>query len=67
MSVKNFIETRHIALPKGGELVVDITREFLSRVRQHFNLNAGEYVTDEQIRMFMWGSIKSAIDKATEE
>lgn len=55
-------ETRRIALPRGGELEVQLSHEFLWRVSQQFAVPLGE-VTDDHIRMFVWGAMKTAIDK----
>lgn len=58
------MEKKSIQLPQGGTLEVEMTPEFLSRVRAHFNLPAMNTVADDHIRMFIWGAFKNAIDKA---
>lgn len=55
---------KNIQLPGGGTLEVDVTPEFLSIVRKHFNLPAMNTVADDHIRMYIWGAFKNAIDKA---
>lgn len=59
----NVVESRTITLPKGGELSVDMTEEFLVRVRAHFNLGETVSPDNEQVRMFIFGAVKTAIDK----
>ena len=56
-------ETRKIALPKGGELEIRLSHEFLWKVSEQFSVPVDE-VTNDHIRMFVWGAMKSAIDKA---
>lgn len=58
---------RNIALPKGGTLEVDVTPQFLDVVRKHFQLSPKAIVSDEHIRMYVWGAFKNAIDKADKE
>jgi len=55
---------KSIELPKGGALEVEMTPEFLNVVRDHFNLPKMNTVSDEHIRMYIWGAFKNAIDKA---
>jgi hypothetical protein len=57
------MEKRIIKLPKGGDLEVDITPEFLNIVKSHFNLEDMSDVTDYHIRMFIYATTKSAFDK----
>lgn len=63
----NVTETRIISLPKGGTLVLDITDAFYPTVRERFNLGVDEFVSDEFIRMFVFGTVKSAFDKVENE
>lgn len=58
------MEKKNITLPKGGTLEVDMTPEFLRAVRSHFNLPSMNTVSDDHIRMYIWGAFKNAIDKA---
>lgn len=57
-------ETRRIPLPRGGELEVHVTPAFLDKARKQFGLEPGAPVTDDHVRMFFYGSVKTAIDKA---
>jgi len=58
------VETRRIMTPKGAILEIDMTNEFLVKVRQHFMLSEKENPSDDQLRMFVFGTVKTAIDKA---
>lgn len=57
-------EKRTITLPKGGLLEVCVTPEFLNKARKQFGLAENETVTDDHVRMFFYGSVKNAVDKA---
>ena len=57
------MEKRIIRLPKGGDLEVELTPEFLNVVKSHFGLNDISEVDDDHIRMFVYISTKSAFDK----
>jgi hypothetical protein len=54
---------RTIALPQGGTLEVDMTPEFLSRVRAQFSLSSDAPIADDHIRMFVWGAVNSGLTK----
>tara|TARA_R110001592_G_scaffold225648_2_gene481636 strand:- start:354 stop:548 length:195 start_codon:yes stop_codon:yes gene_type:complete len=56
------MKTKIIKLPKGGNLEVSMTKKFLNVVSNHFKLSCESDVTDEHIRMFVYGSFKNAID-----
>lgn len=56
-------EKRVIGLPRGGQLEVEMSREFVHLVSRQFGLSPNE-LTDDHVRMFVWGSLKNAIDKA---
>jgi hypothetical protein len=60
-------EVRLIKLPKGETLEVTIFPGFYERVRSHFGLLPNAYVDDDHLRMFVFGSFKTAIDKVEEE
>jgi hypothetical protein len=61
------MEKRIITLPKGGDLEVDLTPEFLNLVKSHFILNSIEDVTDYHIRMFIYASTKSAFEATADK
>ena len=58
---------RNVFIPKGGDLVLEYTEEFMIKIREQFNLSEDSKVTDEQIRMFLFGACKTAMDKAEKE
>lgn len=55
---------KRIPLPSGETLEVDVTDKFLEIVRRHFNVSTIENVSNDQIRMYVWGAFKNAVDKA---
>lgn len=65
--MNDIIETRKVTLPKGETLVLDITESFYPTLRKKFNLPEDEVVSDEHVRMFVFGAVKSAVDKAENE
>jgi len=62
---KEPIQKRIIKLPSGGELEVSLTGAFLEVVKNHFNLLDANSVGDDHIRLFIYGSTKNALDKAS--
>ena len=62
-AVSHAVEQRTIILPKGGELHVDMTQEFIDRIRLTFNLGESVSPTNDQIRMYIFGSVNCAINK----
>jgi len=60
-------ETRNILLPNGGTLHVTMTDQFIVALRNHFKLAADERIEDDHIRMFIFGAVKGALDKAEAE
>lgn len=57
-------ETKYIPLPRGGTLEIKMTEAFVDKVRYQFSIPVTEPVTDEHIRMFIWGALNFAIQKA---
>ena len=57
------MEKLNVDLPQGGNLEVHVTPEFLSKIQVHFNLDSIDSVSHDHIRMFIYGSVKNAIDK----
>jgi len=57
------MEQRSIRLPNGKILEVEFKSGFLDKIRESFDLKFDEKVTDEHIRMFFYGSLKSAVNK----
>ena len=54
-------EMRTIEFQNGNKLDVECNTDFLERVKKQFNLDTEP--TDEDIRMFFYGSLKSAVEK----
>ena len=61
------MEKRVIALKNDSTLDVQYSPDFLMKIRAHFNLPESQEVTDDHIRMFIYGSFKHAIDTHCEE
>ena len=57
-------ETRYIELPQGGTFEVAMTGQFMKILRDHFHLEPIEHISDEYIRMYIFGAVKTALDKA---
>lgn len=66
MEIENPIK-KQISLPKGGTLEVDATPQFLEAVARQFSLPSSSDVSDDYIRMYVWGALKNAVDKADRE
>jgi hypothetical protein len=58
------MEKRIIKLPQGGDLEVLLTPAFLEIVRGHFDLKNTVDVDNDHIRLFIYGSTKTALDKS---
>jgi hypothetical protein len=65
MQDNQLTETRYVELSQGGTLEVQLTQRLLDVIKTQFGIT-DDRVTDDHIRMFMWGSIKNALDKAEE-
>jgi len=63
MCYNDNMEKIEITLPEGGILEVMITPEFIEKIRSHFNLEQLEDVEHDHIRMFIYGSVNTAIEK----
>ena len=58
------MKRKTISLPKGGDLDFQFDDDFLKKLQEHFELDSEQEVTDDHIRMFVFGSLKNAVDKA---
>lgn len=56
------MEQRNIRLPNGKILEVEFKSGFLDKVREAFEIPFNSPVTDDHIRMFFYGSLKSAVE-----
>jgi hypothetical protein len=61
------VEVRKILLPQGGELEIEIHPGFYEQVRRRFMLLDDQEVTDDHVRMFVWGATRSALDSVEEQ
>ncbi len=55
-----------INLPKGGTLFVRTNDGFMEKVKNHFDLDNIAEVDHDHIRMFIYGALKTATEKAEE-
>ena len=55
---------REIKLPTGESITVEFNHDFLDRIKSQFDLSKAEEVSDDHIRMFIYGSIKGGVDRA---
>jgi len=60
-------QVKEIKLSNGNVLEVSMKPEFLKLVADTFNVQSCENVTDDHIRMYIFGAFKSALDKAENE
>ena len=61
------MEKKIIDLPRGGQLEVKCTDQFLEVVRQSQNKDSVDDITDSDIRYFIHDAFKIAVDKAENE
>ena len=60
------MQTRNIVLPSKQILEVQLTPAFLDKVALQFDVSLDQ-ISDDHIRMFIFGALKSAVDKAENE
>lgn len=60
------MQSRNIILPNRQSLEVQMTPAFLGKVATQFQITLDE-VSDDHIRMFIYGALKGAVDKAENE
>jgi len=58
------MEIRFIKLPKGETLEIQMSPEFLDKLRLHYGLASDQHVDDDHVRMFVCGAVNTAVDKA---
>lgn len=64
MQDTQFIETRQVTLPRGGILEIQMTQSMINRIKQSFGLSHEQSIDDDHIRMFLWGAVNDAVNKA---
>lgn len=60
-------EVRNLTLPGGATLSLQLTPTFLARIRTHFKLPYGAYVTDTMLKEVLLTSVRTAVEKAEVE
>lgn len=58
------VETRRISVQGDQFLEVQMTQQFIDRVKQHFGLFGNQPLDDDQIRMYVWGAFNTAVTNA---
>ena len=61
------MEKRDIVLKGDDVLNIQYAPDFLTKIRAHFDLPEDQEVSDDYIRMFIYGSFKHALDMHQEE
>ena len=61
------MEKRNIELPNGSMLEVEATERFYEAIRFEYNLDKNISITDDQIRMFVYGTMNNAVAEAEKE
>lgn len=61
------MQTKTIPLPKGGELEVNMSPEFLKKVSDYYGLGSIDKVKDDHIRRFIHDVFSVAVTRATPE
>ena len=59
----DFAETRTIELPGGDMLEVQMTEIFIDKLVLYYGLDSKDDLTDNHVRLFMWGSLNSLAKK----
>jgi hypothetical protein len=67
MSDPQIVEVRRIPVQDGQELEVSMTQAFIDRLRQHFGLFGDQQLDDEQVKLYVWGAVNTAVTKAEHE
>lgn len=62
-----FVEARVIELPNGNNLEIEMSEEFIHRMMKQFDLTFAHQLTDDMIRLYVWGSLNAAVMKAEGE
>jgi len=61
------LEKRNIKLPNGSTLEIEASERFYEAIRFEYNLDENTIVTDDQIRLFVHGTMSNAVDTAEKE
>lgn len=61
------MEKRNIELPNGQVLEIEMTERFCEAIRFEYKMEPFARVSDEQVKTFIYGAMKNAVDKAERE
>jgi len=59
--------TRTVNLPKGFSVLLDMSEEFETRVKNYFSIDADKDISDEQIVYFLYGTLDNALLSAEKQ
>jgi hypothetical protein len=59
-------ETRHIELPSGFRLDVQMTQAFVERVKRHYGLSLDSALSDDHVQRYVVEATKVALDGAVQ-
>jgi len=61
------MEKRNVTLPNGGILEIEATDRFYEAIRFEYKLDESTTITDDHIRLFVYGTMNNAVEKAEKE
>jgi hypothetical protein len=61
------VEVRKIRTRDGSVLEVSLTQKFIDVLRQHFGLLESQPVEDDHVRMYVFGAVNTAVNRAEKE
>tara|TARA_R110001599_G_scaffold21341_4_gene80081 strand:+ start:1864 stop:2067 length:204 start_codon:yes stop_codon:yes gene_type:complete len=61
------MEKRNIELPNGSMLEVEATERFYEAIRFEYSLDKNATISDDHIRMFVYGTMNNAVAEAEKE
>lgn len=67
MDIPDIVETRRITLKDNQILEVQMSQPFIDKLRQHFGLFGEQQLEDEHVKMYVWGAVSTAVEKAEED
>jgi hypothetical protein len=67
MNEPAFVDVRKIPVRDGDVLEISMTQEFIDLLRRHFELSSDQPVIDDHVRMYLFGAVGGAVDRAERE
>ena len=61
------IEVRKIHVKDDYVLEVELTQEFIDRLRKHYDLTSEQPLEDRHVKLYVLGAVESAVNKAEHE